>query len=640
MTDIYENYNISLGIKKNGKFITIKKPEEKSNKQDLEKIFKKHKENTEILKIENEKLEKQLLELQNENKIEKNSMSSEDYNMDDNIIVNKNTIIDLTNLEIESISIKSDNTKESYNIEDINFNNIKKVKEINKETKKYINNIKKIRKMLLSELKKYFKKNKLDVSNELDNINNLIEKSKYDDLQLSYDLDLVVNKYCTLLKFDIKSNNLIIDYFNSELFINKSFEKINLSKYDNNYKTLKIISQYLNLDFALINTNLEVIDEIFKKRKNKIYFLLNDNKIYALNKDFHVYYKFKNKIVDSINSCNKRDIEKNSILVLFDELHKYKEHYIHFPQLKYSIFKYNYLLDDIYMKKVKDLTIEQIDILKYLVQNFGLHFYLFNDIRIIKKTDFTLEFILKHPKYCIDGISLFDYKHYNKSEILDKLDENDIYYKYEDFNYYYAYNNVILKGITKDEVYKKCFDKFNIKLNLDEIKKNLSYMDLHNINSQLNIDKILSLFPNMDYLFLFNSSDKKILSIEYMNFDNPLSFDYILKLSEKIKICKICNCELSINPKISNFISIDAVNPLLGHTINKNNIDLLCGKCNITKGTCFYGKYSEKPYFYDIKCLKRDKLEEILKYHKLETSGITYVLRQRLEKYIKNIDNY
>ena len=115
--------------------------------------------------------------------------------------------------------------------------------------------------------------------------------------------------------------------------------------------------------------------------------------------------------------------------------------------------------------------------------------------------------------------------------------------------------------------------------------------------------------------------------------DNTINSEYIIDLYNKDKIsnCKICNCLL----ELSN-ISIDSINPIFGHV--KNNVQLTCLKCNIFKNTRFVGKYSEKPYFYDIKKLKKDKIMEILEYHNLDKNGIISTLRLRLEKFIKNLD--
>ncbi len=621
-----DNFDISLGIRKNNKFITIKQDNEKSNK-----ILIKHKDNIEKLKKENKDLEKEIEKLKN-----------------------IQLFIDFTDIEFDNLSNKIDSDNNDYNIDDITLNEkedskirvlkktlhkelIKCFKEKENNNKKLINKIKILKKSLHKELLKKFKKKPLDIIIEIKNIYNTIQNSIYDDLILCYDDKLQINKYCNLLKLDIKNENLLLDYFMNDIFNKDVIDKLKLNELDNSYKTIKSIAKYLKLSVVLLDSNLELIDELYVKSRNKLYFMLFNNNIYAIDHDFDIFYKFKMQVLTSINSCLFRDKEKNSSFVLFNELDNYQDYFIFFPKLKYSTFKYQYLLNDLYLKKIGNLTFEQVNILKYIVQNFGLHFYLLNDLFVLRKNEFTLEFINNHQDYAIDNISLFDYNYYNKSKNNELVHQDD-YKTYEDFDYYYTYNNAIIKGITKQEIYDKCYNKYNIHIELDEIKKNFSYASLKNIKSQNELDAILSLFPNVDNLVFFNCSNKKILSIEKMNFDNPITFDYIYKLSESIKECRLCKCKLSINRKDSNLVSIDAINPLLGHTINNNNIDLLCGKCNIVKGTSFLGNYHDKPYFYDINTLKQDKLIEILKYHKLDTNGITPILRKRLEKYITLIN--
>ncbi len=454
---------------------------------------------------------------------------------------------------------------------------------------------------------------------------------------MAYSDNYKYNEYCNLLKYENTNNSLLVNYFKSDIFNLEKINKIKIDEYKNCYRNIKIIIKYLDYDIILLNQNLDIIDEL-KLKKRKIFFLLENNKIYALDNSVNYYLQFKKYILKSINTCLLRDKDKNSKFVLLQDINNYKDYYLHFPKLKYAIFKYHYLLNDLYLKKVGDLTLEQFDILNYLISNFGLHFYLINDIKIINKNDITLDFLKNYSNYSIDNISLFDFN--NKSKNINNLVEKEVYNGYKEFDYYYIYKNTIIQGITKNEIYNKCYNKYNIKIDLNEIKKNYSYMDLIGINSQEEINCLIDLFPNIDNILIFNITNKKLLSTKLMNFDNPLTYNYILDLSNKIKECKICGCTLSKNTKDKLFISIDAINPLLGHTIENNNLDLLCGKCNIIKGTMFMGKYSEKPYFYDIKTLKNDKLCELLKYHKLNTSGITHVLRKRLENYIKNIDIY
>jgi hypothetical protein len=684
------DFDISFGIKKNNKFITIKKDNVKSNNvliKEKNKLFFDFS-NIEIPlseeneSFDNQKMDVNMVELMNIQpiidltNIEINSLSNNsdnyinnyNYNMDDisfnekednNKIIqtikilkksmhkelikyikkkkavntsklkNIQTSIDFANIEIDSLSNKSDDYINEYKMDDISFNE-KEADTINK----LIKMSKKLKKSIHSELKQYFRKKKLDVVFDLKNIYNNIQISKYDNLILCYDNSLQINKDCNLLVLDIKNEKMLLNYFVNDIFNSNIIDSLKLNELDNSYKTIKSIAQYLKFSVILLDNNLELIDELYLKQRKKLYFVLFNNNIYALDHSYDIFYKFKTQVLTSIQSCLLRDKEKNSSLVLFNELDNYHDYYIYFPKLKYSTFKYQYLLDNLYLKQIRHLTNEQRNILKYIVQYFGLHFYLLSDILLVNKNDLTLEYINSHSDYNVDNISLFDYNYYNKSKNNIDLVQNDDYKTYTDFDYYYIHNNDIIKGISKQEIYDKCFNKYNIQINLDEIKKNYSNINLKNIKSQTEIDTILSLFPNVDNLVIFNSFNKKILSIDKMNFDNPPTFEYIYKLAEKIKECKICNCKLSINRKNDSYVSIDAVNPLLGHTINNNNIDLLCGKCNIIKGTSFMGNYNEKPYFYNFNELQRDKLIEILKYHKLSTSGIIPILRKRLEKYI------
>jgi len=613
----FDNFDISLGIRKKRKLVNIKKIKvNKTQKlKDLNKILENHKKNTEKLKNENKKLENKIAMLSN----------------------NSSGFFDFNDLDIESYSENSTILSNEYDIDNITFTEKNKISD-KKESVKNDKIFTKLKKLVILDLKKYFKKKDFDSYNKIINIGNEQNKTEYDTLILDYDNTLFINEYCDLLKFTTDKKNILLDYFSSNLFDNTLIKKINISKFENSYKSIKMIAEYLNFDIVLLNEDLEMVDELYSKTKKKLYFLLANNKIYAIDSNFNKFYKFKIHIKKSITTCLSRDIEKNSKFVLFEELDDYEDYYIHFPKIKYSIFKYQYLLNNLYLTKIGDLTKEQLDIIKYLVKNFGLHFNLLREKKYINKKDFTLDFINNHLNYSIDNISLFDYKYYNKLDNINELVRQDKYKKYEDFNYYYSYKNNIIQGIDKNEIYNKCLEKFNIKIDLNEIKKIQSYMSLNSIKTQENINTILSLFQNTDTLCIFEDSNKQILSEKKMDFTNPPTFEYILKLHEKIKECKICGCGLTMDKNDKNKISIDAINPLLGH-IN-DNIDLLCGECNILKGTSFMGDYTEKPYFYDIDTLDKNKIIELLNYHKLDISGIIPTLRKRLKNHIKNIDNY
>jgi hypothetical protein len=141
MTEIYQNFDISLGIKKNNKFITIKdtykvqdleKVEEKSKNDNLEEILKKVQENTEKLKKENEKLEKEIMELKEKAKdLDKPIKKSKKMDLLENI---KNTIIQ--NNTYDNLLLSFDYDK----IDKQNFTLLDITKKMETEIKTYILN--------------------------------------------------------------------------------------------------------------------------------------------------------------------------------------------------------------------------------------------------------------------------------------------------------------------------------------------------------------------------------------------------------------------------------------------------------------------------------------------------------------------
>ncbi len=171
-------------------------------------------------------------------------------------------------------------------------------------------------------------------------------------------------------------------------------------------------------------------------------------------------------------------------------------------------------------------------------------------------------------------------------------------------------------------------------INETEIKKSLTYLDISDIKTENDILLIKDILKEQDFIYYRKKPELElILATEKINLDNNINPEYIIELYKKepINYCKMCNCVLNWNT-----ISIDAIIAMFGHV--KNNVQLLCLNCNIFKNIRFIGKYSEKPYYYDINTLSKNKLIELLKYHNLDSNGITFILRKRLNKYIKNID--
>ena len=148
-------------------------------------------------------------------------------------------------------------------------------------------------KLTMDILQKYFKKKDFDYYNKIINIGNEQNKTEYDTLILDYDNTLFINEYCDLLKFTTDKKNILLDYFSSNLFDNTLIKKINISKFENSYKSIKMIAEYLNFDIVLLNEDLEMVDELYSKTKKKLYFLLANDKIYAIDSNINKFYKFK-----------------------------------------------------------------------------------------------------------------------------------------------------------------------------------------------------------------------------------------------------------------------------------------------------------------------------------------------------------
>jgi hypothetical protein len=455
----------------------------------------------------------------------------------------------------------------------------------------------------------------------LENIKNtIIENNTYDELLLSFDYDNIDKQNFTLLEITKKMETVIKTYI-----INSNIAKEdNTLFYDftNNYKTLKILAKYYDYKITLYDINQLVLDTFEGTKIKTLNFLFYDNKIYPLKQKPYKFGILIPKLNNSINSYKKRDNIRNSRYVLFEELSKYKNHFIKYKNV--INFKYKYLLDEITDKKIEDITDEHLKIYKYLITNFGLQFYIMENYLKIDKNLFNLDFVSKYSDYVIPDFPK------NEFEYLKQSNEN-----VEHKIYYYTNNQlrINIKADTKEKIIEKG-KNINIIINESEIKKSLTYLDICEIKTENDILIIKEIYKDQDFIYYRKKPELElILTTEKINLDNSIDADYIIELynKESINYCKMCNCSLNWNT-----ISIDAIIPMFGHV--KNNIQLLCLDCNIFKNIKFIGKYSEKPYYYDINTLSKNKVIELLKYHNLESNGITFTLRKRLEKFIKNID--
>jgi len=540
MVDIFENFNISIGIKKNNKFITIKEYNndlETAKKEDLEEILNKVHENVDKLKKENKELE--------------------------------NQISNLKHKKIESSKINK---------------NIKK--------KALIENIKKT----------------------------VIINNIYDDLLLSFEYNNIDKQNFTLLNISENKETVIKTYITSYNIIKEDNELF--YDFTNNYKTLKIIANYYNYTIVLYDINESILDTITGTKMKSLNFLFYENKIYPLKQKPFKYSILIPRLNNLINNYKKRDKYRNLRYVLLDQVDKYKNHFIKYKNV--GNFKYKYLLDEIDNIKTEKITDETRKIYEYLINNFGLQFYIIENYLKIDINQFNLDFITTYNDFVIPDFPKNEY------EYLKENNQNT-----ESYNYYYIneYLRINIFGITKEEIIEKG-KNINIIINDTEIKKSLTNLLISDIKTDDDILLIKQLLKNQDYIYYREKPKyESILATDKINLDNSIDADYIIDLynKEHVNYCKMCNCSLDFNT-----ISIDSVNAMFGHV--KKNIQLLCLKCNIFKNIRFIGKYTEKPYYYDINTLSKNKLIEILKYHNLDTNGITFILRKRLEKYIKNID--
>jgi hypothetical protein len=397
----------------------------------------------------------------------------------------------------------------------------------------------------------------------------------------------------------------------------KSIDKIFI---DNNDDELKIFCNKYKILLTIYNENNEQLysNNVNGSKTHKSLYLIINNGTYK------ICEKVSNKSINNtkVNSCissyKKRDSDKNKNTVLFDDLLKNKENYkmYHIRFLNTYEFKYPYLIKKVNHKNIIDMTDEDINILKYLLSNFGLYVNLIhNDIEIDKQN--------------IDETFLEKYNDYAFRNIFDKTD------KYE-CKYSYSYSNSkhfgIFTGKSKEDIKNKLKKEHSVNIKFDIYERTefqcLKIRDISDYNKLLNIIK------DEDKLVLFKikNFNEHLINLNYIDTSNIITADDINDLLEN-KICYMCNKNLDTSGK--NVYTIDAINPLLGHV--KNNCHLLCKSCNSCKGVRYIGKYSDKPYFYDINSSSTTELVKLLKYHNLKSSGKKSVLVNRLYTFLETI---
>ena len=533
----FDNFEISLGIRKNGKLVNIKK-EEKINIKSM-----KIKEN--IIKTDEKELEKQ------------------DF---DNLSIN-NEVIN-TNILGKEISVQ----KHKQNVEKFN-----KSIELTKENQ------------------------------------------KYDDFKLNFDYKNLDNKNFIFLNIKTQEDSDIKTYITNSS-ISKS-DRHMFDKLSNCYKSIKKIANFLDYSLILYNNDELILEKLEGTKKKTLYLLCINDNIYPLKQRPLRSIELIPKLNNKINGYKKRDIERNDRYVLFEDLNKYNNHFIKYKNI--GNFKYKYLINEVNNKLVKELTENDINILTYLIENFGLHFYLIENYLKINKNDFNIDFVTQNKDCFIPDFSQFDFELLKNGYVSDNQ-----------YNYYYTNDQlrISIYGSNIEEVIEKCSNK-DVSINRNEIRKIVYHVKLSEIKDDIDIECIKKIYEEKDYInYTRNKDTGLIIATKKINLDNLITADYLINLyeNEQINYCKLCKCNLDWEN-----ISIDAINPMKGHTIN--NIQLLCNKCNTYKNTRFTGNYNLKPYFYDINTLDIKKLVEIMKDHDLEISDDACKMKKQLINYLKTI---
>jgi hypothetical protein len=508
---------------------------------------------------------------------------------------NNKLFFDFSNIEIP-ISEESETIDNNYDFDMIDFGD---------------DSLLKNGKLSRSKLKKY---------ELLENITkSVIENHIYDNLSMSFDYDKINKQNFSFLNIIQVTESKIKTFLTNSNIIKEHNEFFD--NYINNYKTLKIIANYYGYRLVLYDINENILDNIIGNKKKILNFLFYEGNIYPLK---YKPFKFLNvipRLNNLIYEYKKRDIKRNLRYVLINELSAYKNHFIKYHHS--GNFKYKYLIDEVNKKKVEDITDETIKICEYLINNFGIQFDIMENYLQVDKDMFNMDFVNKFNDYVIPNFSKFDYDILKNNEMLELR------------NYHYGNDKLRINiyGGTKEEIIKKGRD-IDININDNEIRKILTNFNISDIQSDEDILIIKEIFKDNNFIYYRKKPEYElILATKKIDLDHTINSDYIIDLynKEPINYCKMCNIDLNLNT-----MSIDAINPMFGHI--QNNVQLLCLKCNVFKNIKFIGNYSQKPYYYDINTLLRDKLIELLKYHNLEISGITFTLRKRLEKFIKNIN--
>ncbi len=424
------------------------------------------------------------------------------------------------------------------------------------------------------------------------------------------------------------------------LYLDLSYDEI--LKMSTGDDSLFIMKKY---DISEIAFGKKPESNTFNGKKEDIEILKNIKKTKTENKLFKFFRStIRNHLV--------RDKQKNEKTILLENIKTYVDYHL---ELSYkNKFKYMYLIDDINKKNVIDLTPEDINKLKYLIDVFSTVCYLVPNNELVNRELFTMEYISElythkdRQNIYIKNLSYFDYFNYGRTreEIIEYYKENEnnenvkLVYKYcivldesvnPDASDKYLTNKI--RGITREEV----IEKYKLYKNTDIFDSDLviqEYIDqlpINKIKSPEDIDKIKLLSPDSNYVLTYKiCTDTYIINTRYIEIAKSINTNYAFELYNKNKICYRCSREMIFDT--DTFPSIDAKLALRGHTYD--NIVIMCRRCNIIKNHYYDGAYVDKPYYYNIDELDGELLRKIMEYHKLEIIDDIESMREMLKEYI------
>lgn len=356
-----------------------------------------------------------------------------------------------------------------------------------------------------------------------------------------------------------------------------------------NIEELKSFCDKYKIKFTIYSNNQEIFCNINKHSKSykNLYCNYDGINYIVCNK---LYIKCNSNILEQsimkrILSHKKRDIDKNNKTILLSELFYNKKKYIDY-YIVYKSFpmtdRFSKVLEIVNEKKIIKLNNNDYKILEYLIINYGLVFNLVHNNIKIEKKNINDNFLNKYKNYAITLKKKYYEYNVNYTYGSDKIDNMIIYCKNdpniitEEEIHIKLINEISVSSDSNDREVKK-INKYT--LNTKEQVERNCYYQVQCIESMAHLYNIIE-ENNSFILSKIKEYNEYIININYIDTNNVISINDVHTLLEN-NICNLCNIDLSLKCGDKNIFTIDAINPLLGHT--KNNICLLCRSCNAKK---------------------------------------------------------